>query len=222
MDENKKSDFPQKFPIGPDQISSIKLNRILSEELTEWKIVKSPLPENPFIERSELFREYLFEDFDKVIGFINQISVGCNIFCHHPRWENTWTTLRVFLTTWDARHIISYKDIMLARFMDKTFSEYSTESKNEYTEIGNLKAKKDFSDNIINLIKNNNLEKAFKAITDYSTLNREKDISDELVLLTARFNDIQKEKRIGQIPWEDTQREIRQIRKSLLELLKEI
>ena len=34
--ENKKSDFPSKFPIGPDPLSQDKLDRILTEELTEW------------------------------------------------------------------------------------------------------------------------------------------------------------------------------------------
>ncbi len=222
MNKQTKSDFPQKFPIGPEALPEEKLMRILKEELTEWKIVKSPLPENPFIERRELFREYIFEDFDKVIEFINKIAVGCNIFPHHPRWENTWTTLRVYLTTWDIKHIISYKDIMLARLMDKTFLEYSPEPINEHTEKRKGREKSDFTENIKRLIGLNDLEKAFKVINEYTILNREKNISDELILLTGRFNGIQKAKRIDNIPWEESEREIGKIRKSLLELLNEI
>lgn len=85
MNKDIKKDFPQKFPIEPDALSEDKLSRILEEELTEWKVVSSPLPDNPFVTKNELYREYRFEDFDKVIEFMTKVAVGCNIFPHHPR-----------------------------------------------------------------------------------------------------------------------------------------
>lgn len=218
--ENNKSDFPQKFPIGPDALSEDKLKRILEEELTEWKIVSSPLPENPFISRIELYREYRFEDFDKVLQFMTEVAIGCNIFPHHPRWENTWTTLRVWLTTWDVKHIISYKDIMLARYMERVYEKYILLTDNAHTEKRKEKEKTEFLDRIRQLIAKDDIEQAFERITEYSALNREKAITEELILLTSRFNSIQKEKRLDKMAWEHAERETNKIRASLLELLK--
>ncbi|MCC6463594.1 MAG: 4a-hydroxytetrahydrobiopterin dehydratase [Saprospiraceae bacterium] len=220
--ENKKSDFPQKFPIGPDALSEDKLTRILEEELTEWKPVGSPLPENPFISRIELYREYRFEDFDKVIAFMTEVAVACNIFPHHPRWENTWTTLRVWLTTWDVKHIISYKDIMLARHMDRTYQKYTLVSDNRHTSSRKEKEKTAFLDRIQQLIAKDEIEQAFERLTEYTALNREKSFTEELILLTSRFNSIQKEKRQGRMSWEHTELETNKIRFSLLDLLKKL
>lgn len=220
--ENTKSDFPQKFPIGPDALSEDKLKRILEEELTDWKIVSSPLPDNPFVLRVELYREYRFEDFDKVLQFMTEVAIGCNIFPHHPRWENTWTTLRVWLTTWDITHIISYKDIMLARYMERVYEKYVLISDNTHTSSRKEKEKKEFMDRIRQLIAKDEIEQAFERITEYSTLNRENAITEELILLTSRFNSIRREKRLDKMAWENAEREINKIRVSLLELLNTI
>ncbi|MBK6995363.1 MAG: 4a-hydroxytetrahydrobiopterin dehydratase [Lewinellaceae bacterium] len=154
--------FPQKFPIGPDELSGDKLTRILEEELTEWKIISSPLPENPFILRIELYREYIFEDFDKVLEFMTEVAIGCNIFPHHPRWENTWTTLRVWLTTWDIKHIISYKDIMLARYMERVYEKYVLSSENVHTTNRREKKIAEFLERIMQLIAKDEIEQAFE------------------------------------------------------------
>lgn len=218
--QKNKSDFPQKFPIGPDELSEDKLIRILEEELTEWKTISSPLPENPFISRIELYREYIFEDFDKVLEFMTEVAIGCNIFPHHPRWENTWTTLRVWLTTWDIKHIISYKDIMLARYMERVYEKYILSSDNVHTTNRREKEIAEFLERIMQLIAKDEIEQAFERLTEYSALNREKNITEELILLTSRFNSIQKEKRQDRMAWENAERETNKIRVSLLELLK--
>ncbi len=219
MNKDIKKDFPQKFPIGPDALSEDKLSRILEEELTEWKVVSSPLPDNPFVTKNELYREYRFEDFDKVIEFMTKVAVGCNIFPHHPRWENTWTILRVWLTTWDIKHIISFKDILLARYMERVYESYAMSSENEHTENRKLKEKKEFLEGIRQLISKDEMEQAFERITEYSALNREKSLTEELILLTSRFNSIQKEKRLDRMAWENAELQVNKIRASLLELL---
>lgn len=222
MSEITKSDFPQEYPIGPDPISEEKLQQILARELIHWKIIKSPLPENPAIERRELYREYVFADFDHVIEFINKVAIGCNIFPHHPRWENTWTTLRVYLTTWDIKHIISFKDIMLARLMDKTFLEYVPETEQGYTEKRKAREEHDFTETIKRLISTDDLDQVFDLLNNYAILNPEKKISNELIMHTASFNKVQREKRMDVISREDADRDIQKIRMAILELLQEL
>ncbi len=43
---------------------------------------------------------------------------------HHPRWENTWRTVRVWLTTWDIGHKLSQYDLDLAQYLDNLFGKY--------------------------------------------------------------------------------------------------
>ena len=53
-----------------------------------------------------------------------QVAPGCDIAMHHPRWENIWKTIRVYLTTWDIKHRISDRDIQLARYFDRAYAEF--------------------------------------------------------------------------------------------------
>jgi len=116
--------YPSDVPEGPEPVPSTRLQRILQKELTEWRIVESPVPEHPATTRTELHREYLFKRFQGAIGFMTQVAPGCDIANHHPRWENIWKTLRVYLTTWDIDHHISDRDIQLARYFDRAYSEF--------------------------------------------------------------------------------------------------
>jgi pterin-4a-carbinolamine dehydratase len=86
-------------------------------------LVITPLPENPLEERVEIFREYEFPSFQAAVRFMVQVAPGCDIAMHHPRWENIWKTLRVFLTTWDIGHRISDRDFQLARYFDRAYAE---------------------------------------------------------------------------------------------------
>lgn len=220
--ETENSRTPKNFQTPPDALRDEKLNLILENELTEWRIVESLLPENPEICRRELYREFLFEDFKQVIDFIIKISIGCEIFPHHPRWENVWTSLRVYLTTWDARHIISYKDIMLARYMDKVYSEFSTVVTATRTQERKEDEVKTFVKQVQNYVSNDELEKAFDNLNKYITLNSEIDNKNEFILLMGQFNRYQKERRIGKLTKSEEHTEIAKITLSLLELIKTI
>ena len=55
---------------------------------------------------------------------MNEVAPGCDIAIHHPRWENLWRSLRVWLTTWDIGHRISDRDIQLAKYFDKAYADF--------------------------------------------------------------------------------------------------
>ena len=42
---------------------------------------------------------------------------------HHPRWENLYHTLKVFLTTWDIGHRVSYLASCLPSILMGSFSK---------------------------------------------------------------------------------------------------
>ena len=129
MNEESKNLYPENFPTPPDALREEKLENILKNELPFWQLVKSPLPINPSKDRIELYRKLVFDKFDHVIDFMNEVRSICNILPHHPRWENTWRTLKIYLSTWDAKHIITYKDILLARNIEII---YTNQFQNKY------------------------------------------------------------------------------------------
>lgn len=116
--------YPVPPPETPDPISDESLEIALKGTLSQWRKVVSPLPEKPDTVRTELFREYKFKNFRDAIGFMSEVAPGCDIAIHHPRWENIWATLRVYLTTWDIGHRISDRDIQLAKYFDTAHKEF--------------------------------------------------------------------------------------------------
>jgi pterin-4a-carbinolamine dehydratase len=121
---NELDPYPTGVRIGPDALSEDKLQQILEKELLDWKKLVSPLPEKPEMPRIELFREYKFKSFAEAIQFMSQVAAGCDIAMHHPRWENIWKTVRVYLSTWDIDHRLSDRDIQLARYFDWAYDNF--------------------------------------------------------------------------------------------------
>jgi len=53
-----------------------------------------------------------------------EVAPGCDIAVHHPRWENIWKSLRVYLTTWDIGQRLTDRDIQLAKYLDAAFNDF--------------------------------------------------------------------------------------------------
>src|SRR5262245_11749628 len=119
------SPYPRNFPEPPEPTPDDKVKRILERELSKWRRVVSPLPEKPDEVRVELFRAFTFRTFRDAVQFMNLVAPGCDIAMHHPRWENVWKTLRVYLTTWDAGHRITDRDLQLARYFDRAYADFA-------------------------------------------------------------------------------------------------
>jgi pterin-4a-carbinolamine dehydratase len=73
----------------------------IRELLGDWEVIESPLPENPDERRVELHRTFMFRSFRDVLVFITEVGDFADKARHHPRWENIYETLRVYITTWD-------------------------------------------------------------------------------------------------------------------------
>ncbi len=117
--------YPYPPPETPDPITEEKLQIAFDNSLLRWKKVITPLPEDPDLMRVEIFREYKFKTFIDAINFMHQTAPVCDQALHHPRWENIWRTVNVYLTTWDIGHRISDRDIQLAKFLDHAFANFS-------------------------------------------------------------------------------------------------
>jgi 4a-hydroxytetrahydrobiopterin dehydratase len=68
-------------------------------------------------EGDKLYREYKFADFVSAFGFMASAALVAEKLDHHPEWFNVYGTVRVHLTTHDAKGITAL-DVKLARAMD--------------------------------------------------------------------------------------------------------
>jgi pterin-4a-carbinolamine dehydratase len=92
-------------------------------KLLDWRVVRSssPGPEPPI----ELRRIFEFKSFEDAMCFINDAAEYASRVDHHPRWENVWRTVTVWLSTWDIGHKPSKLDVDMAEHFDQLFTKYS-------------------------------------------------------------------------------------------------
>jgi len=98
----------------------------LHEELKSlpgWEPIESFIPGDYPKPRQELRKVYVFKSFKAAVQFMNTAVEPINKVQHHPRWENQWRTVTVYLSTWDIGFKISRMDVDLARVLDRVFAE---------------------------------------------------------------------------------------------------
>jgi pterin-4a-carbinolamine dehydratase len=89
--------------------------------LPEWSVTASLVPDLPHLTRNELFRKFEFRSFREAIRFMCTTSKDIANANHHPRWENIWRTVSVWLATWDVEFQVSELDIALAHQLDAAY-----------------------------------------------------------------------------------------------------
>jgi pterin-4a-carbinolamine dehydratase len=89
--------------------------------LPGWTEVVSPLPGQEPLQQTELHRAFEFASFQQAIEFIREVSEFVVKTQHHPRWENIWRTVTVWLSTWDIGHKPSRLDVDLAHEMERIY-----------------------------------------------------------------------------------------------------
>ena len=105
-------------------LSQEKINKVLSKSLPKWKIKNKKMPDSREGCCVEIERTYTFKSFISAIDFMHKVAPGCDIAIHHPRWQNTWKTLTVWLTTWDVRNRVTDRDIQLAKYLDSAYDGF--------------------------------------------------------------------------------------------------
>jgi pterin-4a-carbinolamine dehydratase len=93
-------------------------------QLPGWELVTSEIPGREPLRRTELRRGYEFKSFEAAIEFMGEAAQHISSVEHHPRWENVWRTVTVWLTTWDIGSQPSVLDVDLARHLDQLFERY--------------------------------------------------------------------------------------------------
>jgi pterin-4a-carbinolamine dehydratase len=93
-------------------------------ELAEWEIIETRESDAPGRFRRELHRLYEFASFDSALSFMNEVAErGIRQYNHHPRWQNTYNRVEIWLTTFNIGYKPSQKDVRLARVCEQIWCE---------------------------------------------------------------------------------------------------
>jgi pterin-4a-carbinolamine dehydratase len=109
----------------------VNLRELRGPELAEvlrtlpgWIEKEEEVVGQPYRASTALYRAYEFASFEDAIGFMAHAAQHSTRLKHHPRWENIWRTVTVWLTTWDIGHRISQLDLELARAFDEVREKF--------------------------------------------------------------------------------------------------
>jgi len=67
---------------------------------------------------NELYKKFQFRDFSEAFAFMARVALLAEQQQHHPRWNNVWNTVEIWLSTHDAGNIVTEKDERLAKSID--------------------------------------------------------------------------------------------------------
>lgn len=74
-----------------------------------------------------LYKQFVFDDFKQAWAFMERVAAAANRLDHHPRWQNEWNIVDIWLSTHDAGMQITDADKELANTID-TLTDSSTQN----------------------------------------------------------------------------------------------
>jgi pterin-4a-carbinolamine dehydratase len=108
--------------VAPAPLTGVEMQQALAQ-LEGWTLVTSVIPGQEPKTRTEFMKSFQFKSFDAALQFMNSASAFIERLNHHPRWENVFRTVTVWLTTWDIGFCPSSFDVDLARRLDELHIE---------------------------------------------------------------------------------------------------
>lgn len=66
-----------------------------------------------------LYKKFSFADFSEAFAFMARVAIEAEKMDHHPKWQNVYNTVEIWLSTHDAGNIITEKDKTLAAKIDR-------------------------------------------------------------------------------------------------------
>lgn len=73
--------------------------------------------------KGELYREFKFQDFKQAFNFMTEVAQLANGMNHHPRWQNEYNRVEIWLTT-HSEGKITDKDHQLADKIAKIYEDF--------------------------------------------------------------------------------------------------
>lgn len=101
---------------------------VFLNEYKQWRIIKEDKPGVPGDEMRQLYRVYEFSSYEMAWRFMVRVDeLGIRPYNHHPRWQNAFNRVEVWLCTFNIGHKPSKKDIRLAKTFESVWEEFRAE-----------------------------------------------------------------------------------------------
>ena len=71
----------------------------------------------------ELHKQFTFNDFKEAFAFMTKVAALAEAQQHHPRWQNVWNTVDIWLSTHEEGNTVTDKDRALAGAIDDLMVE---------------------------------------------------------------------------------------------------
>jgi len=97
---------------------------------SEWEIVETAEPHAPGGVMRELHRVYEFTTFEDAFRFMTEVvRRAIEPYSHHPRWQNAYFRVEVWLTTFNLNYRPSNRDVRLAEMFEEIWREFTSKPK---------------------------------------------------------------------------------------------
>lgn len=73
-------------------------------------------------QNKQLYRKFQFKDFQQAFDFMTKVAAVAEKMNHHPRWQNEYNKVEIWLSTHSAGQITD-KDRELSGEIDRIYSE---------------------------------------------------------------------------------------------------
>lgn len=93
-----------------------------------------------------LFKQFNFANFQEAFAFMARVAEIAEERHHHPRWENKWSVVQIWLSTHEADGAITDKDRELAKAIDAVIEPKVSEQTTMLETPKDIKAVKLFAD----------------------------------------------------------------------------
>jgi 4a-hydroxytetrahydrobiopterin dehydratase len=95
------------------------------EKHDQWVIQESPIPNNLSETMREMYRLYEFLNYEDAFRFLKLVDEhGIRPHNHHPRIQNTYNRVEIWLCTFNIGYQLTYRDLRLARICEGIFLNY--------------------------------------------------------------------------------------------------
>jgi pterin-4a-carbinolamine dehydratase len=85
------------LPVVPAPMTDAEIQQALEDMLSGWEVQPCAKPKKPTDMGIELHRVFHFRSFREVLQFMTEVGDFAEKMNHHPRWENIYRTLYVYI-----------------------------------------------------------------------------------------------------------------------------
>lgn len=93
-----------------------------------------------------LYKQFNFENFKEAFAFMTRVAEVAEEFQHHPRWENEWSVVQIWLRTHEADGRVTAKDHELAKAIDAVIDPTAVAATDNGTRPSSIDKVKMFAD----------------------------------------------------------------------------